>query len=281
MEESSQPNLPNEPVTTSGACTTGELRLHEFASRVFRNKRMLRVWVPPGYGLPENAGRRYPVFYLNDGQNLFDPATSFTHIDWQVDEAAERLTREGVIPATIFVGIDNIGVERLKEYLPYRSLNPMILRPLGLKYPQFLREEVMPFINQNYRSAKGAEHLALGGSSLGALISLYVAIAAPGVFGRVLLESPSLWVGNRQILREARSLRRWPEKIYLGIGTREAGRPDKDRQAVENVRELERILRRAGLDDQRVRVTIDEGATHSESAWAARFPEALRFLFGS
>lgn len=279
MEESSQLNLPNDGVATARAA--GELRLHEFPSRIFRNKRMLRVWVPPGYGLAENTGRRYPVFYLNDGQNLFDPATSFTHIDWQVDEAADLLIRDGAIPPIICVGIDNSGVERLKEYLPYRSLNPMVLRPLGLKYPQFLIDEVMPFINQNYRAAQGSENRALGGSSLGGLISLYVTIASPGVFGRVLLESPSLWVGNRQILREARSLRRWPEKIYLGVGTREAGRPDKDRQTVENVRELERSLRRAGLDDHRLRLVVDEGATHSESAWAGRFPEALRFLFGS
>lgn len=281
MEQSSQPNSPNQLAAPVGSSDMGELRLHEFASRIFRNPRMLRVWLPPGYNLAENADRPYPVFYLNDGQNLFDPATSFTHIDWQVDEAADRLIREGAIPPTIFVGIDNAGVERMKEYLPYRTLNPMILKPRGVRYPQFLLEEVIPFINQNYRCAKGPENLALGGSSLGGLISLYVAMAAPGVFGRVLLESPSLWIGNRQILREARSVRNWPGKIFLGIGTREAGRPDKDRQTVENVRELERIFRRAGLDDHRLRVVVDEGATHSESAWASRFPAGLKFLFGN
>jgi len=281
MEQSSQPNSPNQLAAPAGPSDMGELRLHEFASRIFRNQRMLRVWLPPGYNLAENADRPYSVFYLNDGQNLFDPATSFTHIDWQVDEAADRLIREGAIPPTIFVGIDNAGVERMKEYLPYRTLNPMILKPRGVRYPQFLLEEVIPFIHQNYRCAKGPENLALGGSSLGGLISLYVAMAAPGVFGRVLLESPSLWIGNRQILREARGVRNWPGKIFLGIGTREAGRPDKDRQTVENVRELERIFRRAGLDEHRLRVVVDEGATHSESAWASRFPAGLKFLFGN
>jgi predicted alpha/beta superfamily hydrolase len=281
MEQSSQPNSPNELAATVGSSDMGELRLHEFASRIFRNQRMLRVWLPPAYNLAENSDRPYPVFYLNDGQNLFDPATSFTHIDWQVDEAADRLIREGTIPPTIFVGIDNAGVERMKEYLPYRTLNPMILKPRGVRYPQFLLEEVIPFINQNYRCSKGPENMALGGSSLGGLISLHVAIAAPGVFGRMLLESPSLWIGNRQILREARGVRNWPGRIFLGIGTREAGRPDKDRQTVENVRELERIFRRAGFDDHRLRVVVDEGATHSESAWASRFPAALKFLFGN
>jgi predicted alpha/beta superfamily hydrolase len=280
MEQSSQPNLPTEHVAGGNSPVVGALHLHEFPSRVFHNQRLLRVWLPPRYDLPENAGRRYPVFYLNDGQNLFDPATSFAG-EWQVDETADRLIRAGVIPATIFVGIDNARVERLKEYLPYRSLNPVVLRPQGKKYPRFLIEEVMPFVSQNYRAAKGAENALLGGSSLGALISLYVAIAAPGVFGRLLVESPSLWVANRQILREARGSRHWPEKVFLGVGTREAGREDKDRQTVENVRELEHILRRAGLEDRRLRVEVAEGATHSEAAWAARFPDALKFLLGS
>jgi len=278
MEEPSQLTLSTQSPAATSAALSGELRLHEFSSRIFRNKRLLRVWVPPGYDHPENSGRRYPVFYLNDGQNLFDPATSFTHIEWQVGKSAERLIREGAIPPTIFVGIDNTGADRLKEYLPYRSFNPMILRPQGTRYPSFLIQDVMPFIAQNYRIAKGPENALLGGSSLGGLITLYTAITAPGIFGRVLIESPSLWVANRQVLRDARGIRQWPEKIYLGIGTREAGREDKDRQTVENVRELERILRRAGLDDRRLRVVVDEGGTHSESAWAARFPDALKFL---
>lgn len=281
MEEPSQLNLPTEPIAEGKASVVGDLRLHEFSSRIFHNKRQLRLWLPPDYDLPENSGRRYPVFYLNDGQNLFDSATSFTGIEWQVDETADRLIRAGIVPPTIFVGIDNARRDRLKEYLPYRSFNPVVLRPQGSKYPEFLVEEIMPFVSQNYRVAKGAEHALLGGSSLGGLISLYVAIAAPGVFGRVLLESPSLWVANRQILRECRGVRRWPEKVFLGVGTREVGREDKDRQTVENVRELERTLRRSGLDDRRLRVEVAEGGTHSEGAWAARFPDALKFFFAS
>jgi len=280
MEEASQQVLPPEVVETK-TTAVGDLRLHEFTSQIFRNKRFLRVWLPPGYDLPENFGRRYPVFYLNDGQNLFEQSTSFTGVEWGVDETADRLIRAGEIPPTIFVGIDNAGVERLKEYLPYRSLNPVVLRPQGSKYPAFLTQEVMPFLNEHYRVAKGPENTLLGGSSLGGLISLYVAKSTLGVFGGVLLESPSLWVSNRQILRECRSLRVWPHKIFLAIGTREVGREEKDRQTVEKVRELERIFRRSGLDERRLKVEVADGATHSEAAWAARFPDALRFLLGS
>jgi predicted alpha/beta superfamily hydrolase len=282
MEET----LPEQNVLLSSATSAkavggGELRIHEFSSRTFRNKRMLRVWVPPSYDARANSSRRYPVFYLNDGQNLFESATSFTGIEWQVGETAGRMIAAGLIPPMIFVGIDNARVDRIKEYLPYRSVNPPVLRPRGDKYPEFLLQEVLPYVGQRYRVAKGPENTALGGSSLGGLISLYVTVAVPGAFGCALLESPSLWVANRKILRDCREFRDWPEKVFMGVGTREVGRDDKDLQTVENVRELERILRRNGLDDRRLRVQIADGATHSEGAWAARFPDALSFFFGN
>jgi EAL domain-containing protein (putative c-di-GMP-specific phosphodiesterase class I) len=68
--------------------------------------------------------------------------------------------------------------------------------------------------------------------------------------------------------------------LFLAIGTREAGREEKDKQVVEDVRELEKTLRRAGLDESRLLVKIAEGASHNESEWAKRFPDALGFLFG-
>jgi predicted alpha/beta superfamily hydrolase len=259
---------------------TGDLRLHSFSSHAFHNTRFVRVWLPPGYDDAENAARRYPVLYLNDGQNLFEAATSFTGVEWQVDETADRLIRDGAIPPMIIVGLDNAGKSRIREYMPHRSLNPMILRSLGGRYPKFLIREVMPFITRNYRVASGAENTGLGGSSLGALIALYTAAAHPNVFGRLLLESPSLWASNRQLIRESRDVRLWPEQIFLGVGTSELGKPDRDRSVVDDVRELAGILRRAGFEQRRLRLMIEEGGTHHESAWARRFPEALAFLFG-
>lgn len=258
----------------------GDLRLHEFRSRIFRNTRFLRIWLPQGYEDSAHAGRRYPVLYLNDGQNLFEPSTSFTGVDWRVDETADRLIREGVIPPMIIVGIDNTGRDRVREYMPYRSLQPMILRVQGDRYPRFLMKEVMPFVARNYRVATGPENTGLGGSSLGALISLYTATVRPGVIGRLLLESPSLWASNRQLIKESRKIRVWPERIFMAIGTAEAGQKDRDQSAVHDVRELAAIFRRARLDQKCFALKIDEGATHHESAWAHRFPEALAFLFG-
>jgi predicted alpha/beta superfamily hydrolase len=260
---------------------TGDLRLHEFRSRIFRNNRFLRVWLPPGYDQGENTGRRYPVLYLNDGQNLFENSTSFTGVEWGVDETADRLIREGVIPPMIIVGIDNAGKDRFREYMPHRSLAPMMLRVQGHRYPDFLVKEVMTFVARNYRIASGPENTGLGGSSLGALISLYTAAVRPGLVGRLLLESPSLWASNRQMIRDGREIKRWPERMSLATGTAEAGREDRDRSMVDDVRELAAIFRRAGLDDNHLRLAIDDGAAHHESAWARRFPDALTFLYGN
>jgi predicted alpha/beta superfamily hydrolase len=103
----------------------------------------------------------------------------------------------------------------------------------------------------------------------------------PAVFGRLLLESPSLWASNRQTIKESRLVRVWPERIFLGVGTAEAGSPERSRTVVDDVRELAAILRRAVLSEKRLRLVIQEGAGHTEAAWAERFPGALRFLFGS
>jgi predicted alpha/beta superfamily hydrolase len=281
MAEVTQPTATSDNVLTGIPGVPGDLRLHEFTSRIFRNKRFIRVWLPPRYEAPENSTRHYPVLYLNDGQNLFEKATAFAGVEWEVDETLDRLIRQELIPPLIAVGLDNAQADRMKEYLPYRSLQPRILWPRGKHYPEFLLHEVMPFICERYRVARGPENAGLGGSSLGALIALYTAMERPGIFGRLLLESPSLFVSQRRALKASRFLQQWPEKIFLAIGTHEAGREDKDRRILADVQVLERNLRRAGMDDRRLRVKIDDGATHSEAEWAKRFPEAVTFLFGN
>ncbi len=167
-----------EVLRATGAA--GDLRLHQFRSRIFRNTRFLRVWLPPGYDDAANADRHYPVLYLNDGQNLFEASTSFAGVEWQVDEAAERLIREGAIPPMIVVGIDNTGKDRIREYMPHRSMHPMTLRVRGRHYPDFLMKEIMPFVEGKYRVATGPENTGLGGSSLGALIALYTVTVQAG-----------------------------------------------------------------------------------------------------
>jgi predicted alpha/beta superfamily hydrolase len=256
--------------------SSGKLWLHELSSRIFGNTRLLRVWLPPDY---DGWGdTRYPVLYLNDGQNLFEPATAFAGVHWQVGETATRLIAEEKIRPLIIVGIDNTK-NRASEYIPYNSKDPKVPNAKGSCYPDFLQREVMPLIEERYAVLTGPENTGLGGSSLGGLITLYTQLAASGVFGRLLIESPSLFVANGKILRQSARVRNWPHRVYLGVGTQEVGNAEKDAKTVEYVRELESILHLAGLDDQRLKVVIEQGAGHNEAAWAARFPEALEFLF--
>jgi predicted alpha/beta superfamily hydrolase len=256
----------------------GQLYLHGLRSHVFGNTRLLRVWLPPDYD--GSGAAHYPVLYLNDGQNLFEAKTAFAGVHWQVGETATRLISERKIPSMIIVGIDNTK-SRVQEYIPYRSKDPRVLHPKGRSYPEFLQREVMPLIEERYSVRKGPDNTGLGGSSLGGLIALYTQFAMPGVFGRLLIESPSLFVANKKILEENRRFRGWPERIYLAMGTREVGHEEKDAKIIDGVRELEYMLRASGLGEDRLKVRIDEGAGHNEAAWAARFPEALEFLYSA
>lgn len=226
------------------------------------------------------AGEAFPVLYLNDGQNLIDPARAFGGVTWNVQEAVNRLLRRRVIPPLVVVGIDHGESLRGREYLPVDDeRNPDARGPLGRKYADFVTREVMPFVEQRYPVARGAANTGFGGSSYGAIAALYTSLVHPGTFGRLLLESPSLYVGNRYVLRKARSATRWPARIYLGVGTAETSRADWNDETVENVRRLEAILRGTGFGPRRLKVAIEEGGRHSEADWARRLPAALEFLF--
>jgi enterochelin esterase-like enzyme len=254
----------------------GHLVLEPLTSEVFGNTRMLRVWLPPGYDAKDHA-KRYPVLYLNDGQNLFDACTSmFSSDEWKADETATTLIERGRIPPMIIVGIDNAGKRaRPKEYLPFpdETLTPATPDVRGKDYPRFLLEEVLPLINKDFRTDDRPAHTGLGGSSYGAGIALYTVMTHPDRFGRLLLESPSLYAHDDFLLHEAERFHRWPEKIFVGVGS--------FREPVDDVHRLAEILRRDGLGRDRLRVVEQPGAGHDERAWADRFPTALQFLYGS
>ena len=285
----SQANSASSPTVESNkSSVVGDLRFHQFKSKVFGNTRVLRVLLPPGYDDRANRKKRYSVLYLNDGQNLFDVSTSiFNALEWQVDETLDRLIRTHQIGPLIVIGVDNAGRrDRANEYLPYPDpyLSPPLPNPEGSKYPDFLIQEVMPFIDRRYRTKLGPEYTGLAGSSYGALIALYTVITRPGTFGRLLLESPSLYVSDGEIIKVSRNMRKWPRKVYIGVGTNEGGRPDCkpgdwSPEAVQDVLKLKQLLEAAGLNGTRLRVVVDECAVHNEAAWAKRFEAALKFLY--
>jgi predicted alpha/beta superfamily hydrolase len=263
----------------------GWLDVIPFTSQSLHNTRMLRVWVPGNYLSPHNAHRKYPVLYMQDGQNLFDKATAFAG-EWQMDETADHLIGSFQIGQMFIVGIDNAGDghQRALEYLPYPdSLNPhspTAEEVQGKDYAKFLITEVMPFLAKRYRIATGPANTGIGGSSYGAVISLYTVLKYSGVFGKVLLESPPLEVGDGQMLRDAEKAKVLPQKIYVGVGTEEGRDAEISQRLVQDVRELEKILGAKGLNDARLRVVVEEHGTHNEGAWARRLREALLFLYG-
>ncbi len=254
--------------------------VHTLDSDYLRTSRRITVLRPHVRG-QDAAPDRVPVLYLNDGQNLIDPARAFGGRTWRVAETVTWLVRDGIIPPLLIVAIDHGDARRAREYLPVGDdRHPYAGRPLGRQYVEFVTRELIPFIERIYPVLQRTSARAFGGSSYGAVAVLLAVLERPGVFGRVLIESPSLYVGGRYLLRKARRAPRWPARVYLGVGTAETGRHEINHETVENVRSLESILRDRGLGPKRLKVVVTEGATHSEDAWAARLPEALAFLFG-
>lgn len=282
-------NVRAQSSTEEPSSVVGDFRSHQFSSKVFGNTRTIRVLVPPGYDDKANRNKRYPVLYLNDGQNIFDVSTSaFNPLEWQIDETVDRMLKERKIAPLLIVGIDNAGRRlRFNEYFPYEDkfLQPPMPAPEGKKYPQFLTGEVMPFINATYRTRTDPDSTGVGGSSAGAVAALYAVIARPGVFGRLLMESPSLYISEGQLIKDSGQTREWPSRVYIGVGTNEGGRAeckpdDLNREAVQDVLRLKQVLQTAGVGDKRLKVVVEDCAEHNEAAWAKRFPSALEFLFG-
>ncbi|HEY8715443.1 MAG TPA: alpha/beta hydrolase-fold protein [Candidatus Acidoferrum sp.] len=248
-------------------------RKHErFPSQILRNERDLIVYLPPGY--EDQPGRRFPVLYLNDGQNLFDASTSFVPgMYWRVGETADLMITQGLAEPLIIVGIYNTGKHRIREYTPSRA--PKLGGGSANRYAQFLIEEVKGFIDHEYRTLGEFAHTGLGGSSLGGLVSLFVALKFSGVYSKVAALSPSVWWDQRILHRFAETVRiRNRSKIWLDIGTGEGGQIVRDVQDFRDV-----LFRRGWQQDRDLHFELVEDAEHNEGAWAQRIGAVLQFLF--
>ena len=257
---------------------TGNIKRHRaFPSKILGNRRDILVYLPRGY---RHLSRRcYPVLYLNDGQNVFDAATSFAGVEWGVDETAERLIKENLIEPLIIVAVANTGEERIDEYTPTRGVidtnakRKKRSKGLARKYARFLIDELKPYIDLKYQTKPDAEFTGLGGSSLGGLVTLVIGILYPQVFSRLMVMSPSIWWDDFAIYRLLDSIQQKPPfRIWLDTGTAEPG--------WEQGRELLYRLAEKGLKPQKdIQYMEAQGAEHNEAAWAARVEPALRFLF--
>ena len=249
------------------------LRLHQqFPSELLDEKRDLIVYLPPLY--EAEPDRRYPTLYLQDGQNLFDPHTSFIPGKyWRVGETADELIMTGAIEPLVIVGIYNTGARRIDEYTPIED------QRLGGgqadAYGQMLVKELKPFVDHRYRTLPGIDNCGVGGSSLGGLVSLYLALRYSGVFGKLAVMSPSVWWRNRAILKTVAQIERKPElRIWLDIGTREGQRALPDARALKTA-----LVKRGWKLGEDLSYTEVEGGGHDEVAWSQRVAPMLQFLF--
>ncbi len=234
--------------------------------------RTRRVWIylPPGY---RTSQRRYPVLYMQDGQNLFDAATSYAG-EWGVDETLDSLRRRGD-GGTIVVGVDNGGTRRFDEYDPWH--NGRFGGGEGDAYLDFLVHTLKPWIDARYRTLPDRLHTGVAGSSMGALISLYAGLEYPEVFGRIGVFSPAFWV-SPEIYGFARHSTPLPgTRIYMVTGGSEGDQPA---EVVRGHQAMVDTLVAAGFAPGKdlVAVVRPEG-THSEGFWRREFPAAYRWLF--
>ncbi|HEX5234490.1 MAG TPA: alpha/beta hydrolase-fold protein [Silvibacterium sp.] len=261
------------PEQADRAVESSRLLLHSgFRSRFLPGDRNITVYLPPGYD--QNAHRNYPALYLQDGQNLFASRANPEIRTWGFAESADQAIQAGEAEPLLVVGIANAGERRLAEYTPTADWE------LGGgeadKYGLMLTQEILHFIASSYRVKSGAANTGLGGSSLGALASLYLGLKYSEIFGKLALLSPSVWWNHRAILTMVGNAprHRIKPRIWLDVGEAEGRRNVVDSDLLE--RKLRSRGWRPGLDLSYERIP---GGSHDEASWAERVKPMLRFLF--
>jgi predicted alpha/beta superfamily hydrolase len=260
------------------AVASGELaanpryEVYEFHSGVLPDTRDVMVYLPAQYF--EDEDRCFPVFYLQDGQNLFDELTSYIPgRTWKAQTTADRLVAAGEMEPVILVGVANTGLRRMAEYTPTRDLK--LGGGEGRSYGRLLMEELKPFLDEAYRTRPDRGSTGLGGSSLGGLISLYLGLENPGVFGKLAVMSPSLWWDQRSILEFVLQANPKPgQRIWMDIGTAEGARHVRDTDMLYKL-----LIRRGWRPKVDLMYVKSQGGVHDEDAWAERLGDVLRFLF--
>ena len=262
----------------------------------YQMEKVLRVWTPPGWSREAAPPGGYPVLYISDSQNLFEDWLSHSGVSWRAGETAAQLIFSGALPAFIIVGIDAAGAFRCLNFLPFPpgqgvwNFRPDCERWPGGQVDAYLRRvvhEILPLAEARFGASQQRERRVFGGASFGGMAALQAALRHPRVFGGVLAESPSLWAGEGRYLETLREHSgALPERLFLGVGTREYSgtREDNPRHDVDDlllsyIRDAAGILEGKGIHGSRLRLQVDEGAAHHEGAWAHRLHGALLHLF--
>jgi len=257
------------------APTHPRLRIHKaFKSKYLETERDVIIYLPPGY--LEEPERDYPVLYLQDGQNLFDGRTSFVKgRTWMVREHADEAIEAGEIEPLVIVGIYNTGDRRLAEYT--HEYNWQMGGGEADKYGDLLTRELIPWIAERYRIRRDRESTGMGGSSLGGLVTLYLGLRYPQIFGKLAILSPSVWWNHKSILGylNEHAPQMWERpRVWLDVG---------DREGQRTLRDAEQLARRLKANGWRPGETLHfekvHGGTHDEASWAERVRPMLKFLF--
>jgi predicted alpha/beta superfamily hydrolase len=230
--------------------------------------RKIWLYLPPDYYTTTKA---YPVLYMQDGQNLFDNATSFSG-EWQVDETMNTLFQQGNYGA-IVLGIDNGGAERLNEYSPWN--NPSYGGGQGDLYSQFVAETLKPYIDLNYRTKPEPQYNAVLGSSMGALISSYIGAKYPNVFQKVGNFSSAYWFAKPQFINyiTTNTQNYINSRMYFVSDTSESSSMVPDNNDVKNA------FQNKQLSSSNTQTKYDSFGTHTESYWRGEFAAAYLWLF--
>jgi predicted alpha/beta superfamily hydrolase len=227
--------------------------------------RSRRIWIylPKAYS---STPKKYPVLYLQDGQNVFDKATSYID-EWGVDECLDTLIEKG-IAASIIVAIDNGSQFRMTEYNPYN--NAEFGNGEGDNYVDFLVNTLKPFIDKNYRTLPSKENTAIAGSSMGGLISYYAAIKHPTVFGKVGVFSPSFWIAPQlQNFTDSLSAK-ITSKFFFSMGSLEGQK---------YINDMQNMAEQLGTNSNTMIYSIiAEGENHNEKNWRNQFADFYKWI---
>ncbi|MBV7537080.1 esterase [Duganella sp. sic0402] len=241
----------------SKAVATGTLRIVDNAGT-----RKLRIYLPPGY--EDQPQQRYPVLYMHDGQNLFDPKTAAFGAAWKMGANLDKLIASGAIQPIIVVGIDNAGAQRVDEYTP--CCDKQYGGGKLDAYAAFIVDTVKPWADANLRTLKDREHTAIMGSSLGGIASVYIAQKYPQVFSMAGGVSSSFWWNEQMFIRQLPEAP--PVKFYIDAGT--------DNDGLEDTRKMRDAMKAKGYQ---LYYHEAEGGAHNEKSWAARVQLPLIWFF--
>ena len=228
--------------------------------------RSLRVYLPRGYD--QNTTKRYPVLYMHDGQNIFIAQYAGSFGCWYSDTNANNLIRFAKMRETIIVGVDNSS-DRFCEYAPPGCTYAQCSTPRGSQYVSWIADRVRPYINANYRTLTDADNTGALGSSLGGLISAYMAWDWSNVFTKIGCFSSSFQVC---MPFPAPPATKRPVRVYLDAGTSSDG-------LANTMTERDRLISLGYVFNMDLDNAIGFGDAHNEDAWKRRSPRAFSFLF--